>query len=218
MTVHLVNPSDLSFGISVITPRWLFVLAGATPKEYGDPVIVDETIDHFDPARVQPGDVVGIGIHTLNALRGYKVGKMAREAGAKVIFGGVHATLYPEEAVELGGAHSVVKGRRGSRLGGRACRLRERRPAASLRGRAHRGGRLQAGSLGSNAERQVHGGFGTDGSGLSQALLLLLGLADGRAATTPARVGRRYRGDRRAPSYRVPLHRPCRRQLLSQLL
>ena len=110
MTVHLVNPSDLSFGISVITPRWLFVLAGATPKEYGDPVIVDETIDHFDPARVQPGDVVGIGIHTLNALRGYTVGKMAREAGAKVIFGGVHATLYPEEAVELGGAHSVVKG------------------------------------------------------------------------------------------------------------
>ncbi|MCH7993380.1 MAG: hypothetical protein IIB57_02940 [Planctomycetes bacterium] len=25
-------------------------------------------------------------------------------------FGGIHATLYPEEAYELGGAHSVVKG------------------------------------------------------------------------------------------------------------
>ena len=110
MTVHLVNPSDLAFGISVITPRWLFVLAGATPREYGDPRIIDETIEHFDPATVEPGDVVGIGIHTLNALRGYKVGKMAREAGARVIFGGVHATLYPEESKELGGAHGVVKG------------------------------------------------------------------------------------------------------------
>jgi radical SAM superfamily enzyme YgiQ (UPF0313 family) len=110
MTVHLVNPSDLSFGLSVITPRWLYVLASATPREYADPVIVDETIDHFDPTTVAPGDVVGIGVHTLNALRGYKVGKMAREAGAKVIFGGVHASLYPEEAVELGGAHGVVKG------------------------------------------------------------------------------------------------------------
>jgi len=110
MTVHLVNPSDLSFGLSVITPRWLYVIAAATPREFGDPVIVDETIEHFDPARVQPGDVVGIGIHTLNALRGYKVGQMARLAGARVIFGGVHASLYPQEAVELGGAHGVVKG------------------------------------------------------------------------------------------------------------
>jgi hypothetical protein len=31
MTIHLVNPSHLSFGVGVITPRWLFVLAGATP-------------------------------------------------------------------------------------------------------------------------------------------------------------------------------------------
>ena len=54
--------------------------------------------------------MVGIGIHTGNALRGYEVGKIARERGAWVIFGGIHATLYPEEAIELGGAHAVVKG------------------------------------------------------------------------------------------------------------
>ena len=29
MRVFLVNPSDVSFGIAVITPRWLFVLAAA---------------------------------------------------------------------------------------------------------------------------------------------------------------------------------------------
>jgi radical SAM superfamily enzyme YgiQ (UPF0313 family) len=108
--VHLVNPSDISFGTAVITPRWLYVLAAATPKSYGDPVICDETLETIDPALIQAGDVVGIGIHTGNALRGYEVGRIARGLGAWVVFGGIHATLYPDEAFELGGAHSVVKG------------------------------------------------------------------------------------------------------------
>ena len=110
MKVHLVNPSDVSFGTAVITPRWLYVLAAATPKCYGDPAIVDETLVQVDPASIGPGDVVGIGVHTANALRGYEIGRMARDRGAYVVFGGIHATLYPEEAAELGGAHAVVQG------------------------------------------------------------------------------------------------------------
>ena len=110
MTVHLVNPSHVSFGIGVITPRWMFVLASATPDTFGVPVLEDETLDPFDVSRVGPGDVVGIGIHTGNALRGYEVGRAAREAGAYVVFGGIHATLYPDEARDLGGAHAVVSG------------------------------------------------------------------------------------------------------------
>ncbi len=110
LKVHLVNPSDISFGTAVITPRWLYVLASATPQRFGDAVICDETLETLNPADVQPGDIVGIGIHTGNALRGYEVGKLARSRGAWVIFGGIHATLYPEEALELGGAHSIVKG------------------------------------------------------------------------------------------------------------
>lgn len=110
MQIHLVNPSDTSFGIGVITPRWLYVLAAATPSEYGDPLITDETLEQIQSERIQPGDIVGIGIHTSNALRGMEVGRKARERGARVIYGGIHATLYPEEAFELGGAHAVVKG------------------------------------------------------------------------------------------------------------
>ena len=110
MNVHLINPSTVSFGTAVITPRWQYVLAGATPKSFGDPILVDETLFPTDPERIQPGDAVGVGIHTANALRGYEIGKIARERGAYVIFGGIHATLYPEEARELGGAHAVVKG------------------------------------------------------------------------------------------------------------
>jgi hypothetical protein len=110
MTVFLINPSHVSFGIGVITPRWLYVLAAATPPEFGDPRLVDETLEPFDLAAVKPGDIVGIGIHTGNALRGYELGKAARAAGAYVVFGGIHATLYPEEAEALGCAHAVVTG------------------------------------------------------------------------------------------------------------
>ena len=110
MTVHLVNPSHLAFGVGVITPRWLFVLGAATPAEYGRPRIVDETLEQLDFDTVQAGDVVGIGIHTGNALRGYELGVALRARGATVVYGGIHATLYPDEAHELGGAHAVVRG------------------------------------------------------------------------------------------------------------
>ena len=110
MRVHLINPSEVSFGTAVITPRWLYILAAATPESFGIPFLVDETLSEVDPDSIQPGDIVGIGIHTANALRGYEIGKMARDRGANVVFGGIHATLYPNEAHELGGAHAVVKG------------------------------------------------------------------------------------------------------------
>jgi radical SAM superfamily enzyme YgiQ (UPF0313 family) len=110
MPIHLVNPSDNSFGTAVITPRWLFVLAAATPRSMGDPVLVDESIEQLDRATIQPGDVVGISVHTGNALRGYEVGRMAHERGATVVYGGIHATLFPEEPFERGIADHVVKG------------------------------------------------------------------------------------------------------------
>ena len=110
MRVHLVNPSDVSFGTAVITPRWLYVLAAATPPRFGRPLIADETLEPFDIASVAPGDTVGIGIHTGNALRGYTIGRLARARGASVVFGGIHATLFPDEVRKYGDAHAVVNG------------------------------------------------------------------------------------------------------------
>src|SRR5205823_4202956 len=110
MKVHIVNPSDSSFGIAVITPRWLYVIAAATPNAFGDPELCDETLHQLDTSRIQAGDIVGIGIHTGNALRGYAVGRLARARGAWVVFGGIHATLFPDEAMTEGEAHAVVRG------------------------------------------------------------------------------------------------------------
>ena len=110
MRVHLVNPSYHSFGTAVITPRWLYVLAAATPKWCGDPIIHDETLEQIDLDTIEEGDILGIGFHTGNALRGYEIGRAARERGATVIYGGIHSTLFPDEAREHGGGHSVVRG------------------------------------------------------------------------------------------------------------
>ena len=86
------------------------MLAAATPASFGDPIICDETLEALDPLTVSPGDIVGIGIHTGNAMRGYEVGRLLRERGARIVFGGIHATLYPEEALERGAGEVVVKG------------------------------------------------------------------------------------------------------------
>ena len=110
MRVHLVNPSDNAFGTAVITPRWLFVMAAATPRTVGDPILVDESLEQIVPETIEAGDIVGISVHTGNALRGYAVGKMARSRGAWVIYGGIHATLFPEEVFAQGEANAVVTG------------------------------------------------------------------------------------------------------------
>src|SRR3954470_14901878 len=110
MRVHLINPSALAFGVGVITPRWLYVLAAATPEQYGDPIITDETLDPWDPTTVSAGDVVGIGIHTGNAVDGYRIGKQVRERGGYDVYGGKRVTLDPHEEMNLGQAHAIVKG------------------------------------------------------------------------------------------------------------
>ena len=110
MQIHIVNPSHFSFGTGFITPRWMYVLAAATPSKWGDPILSDESLKPFDTGQLGEGDVVGIGLHTGNALVGYELGRRARERGAWVVYGGSHPTLFPEEALEKGGAHAVVKG------------------------------------------------------------------------------------------------------------
>lgn len=108
--VILVNPANATIGYSVITPRWLYVLAGATPAELlGDPIIVDEPVARFNPNNVGPNDIVGIGIHTGNCRPGYRVIREAKQRKATVIVGGIHATIFPQEPLEMG-ADAVVTG------------------------------------------------------------------------------------------------------------
>src|SRR5262249_21118273 len=108
--VILVNPANTTMGYSIITPRWLFVIAQATPVELvGDPILCDESLERFDSEVVEPGDIVGIGISTGNCLAGYRVLREAKLKGATVLMGGIHPTIFPGEALEMG-ADAVVTG------------------------------------------------------------------------------------------------------------
>ena len=101
----------------------------------GDPILVDESLEQIVPESIQPGDIVGISVHTGNALRGYQVGRMARERGAWVVYGGIHATLFPEEALERGEGARGGEGRWRHCLGQGCGRLPGRQARTGLRRR-----------------------------------------------------------------------------------
>ena len=216
MRVHLVNPSDNSFGTAVITPRWLFVLAAATPAAVGDPILVDESLEQIVPESIQPGDIVGISVHTGNALRGYAVGRMARARGAWVVYGGIHATLFPEEALERGQAHAVVKGDGDLAWAKVVTDCLAGNARKNLRRRPHRRQRIPLRALGPDGSREIYVGLGANHSRLPQALLLLQRLAHRRTEAAPAQIPKRRRRNHRAAPPRFSLHRPGRRQLLSR--
>ena len=110
--IFLTNPAPAAERIqfSFITPRFLPVLAAVTPEE--DYIkglrLIDQAVDPFPFDEVQPGDLVGIGIHTFNALHGYTLAAKVRELGATPIIGGPHVSVFPEEAAQHGDA--VVTG------------------------------------------------------------------------------------------------------------
>ena len=110
--VFLVNPAPSAERIkfSFITPRFLPVLAAVTPEE--DFIkglrLIDQAVEPFPLDEVQPGDLVGIGIHTFNALHGYNLAAKVQALGATVIIGGPHVSVFPDEAAKHGDA--VVTG------------------------------------------------------------------------------------------------------------
>jgi radical SAM superfamily enzyme YgiQ (UPF0313 family) len=110
--VFLANPAPAAerIGFSFITPRALPVLAAVTPEGgYVEKLrVVDQAVDEFPFDEVRPGDLAGISIHTFNAIHGYALARELHSRGASVVFGGPHASIFPEEALRNGDA--VVTG------------------------------------------------------------------------------------------------------------
>lgn len=81
------------------------LLAALTPPGH-TVTIVEEA---FAPDDVdQDVDLVGITVMTEFALRAYRIGDAYRQKGVKVVMGGIHPTVLPEEALEH--ADAVVMG------------------------------------------------------------------------------------------------------------
>ena len=109
MKLHLVSPTKNGetylFNKGLLAPLGLMYLAAHTPGDV-DVSIIDENVGHIDFTDVP--DLVGITTLTQTAPRAYDIADRYRALGARVILGGIHASMLPDEAAQH--ADSVVIG------------------------------------------------------------------------------------------------------------
>lgn len=85
-------------------PLSIAALAAHTPPEWKI-AFFDDRLEDVDYDR--PADLVGISIDTYTARRGYEIAGKFRERGVRVVMGGYHPTLCPDEAMEQADAICV---------------------------------------------------------------------------------------------------------------
>lgn len=116
-TRYPLNPGDLGKGFD--PPLGVLYMASYL-REYGpgpyefkvtDGLLLDPR-QTLDEVLEWKADVVAVSIVTPNALGGYELAKAVREAmpEARIVFGGPHATAFPQEPLERGAADVVVVG------------------------------------------------------------------------------------------------------------
>ncbi len=95
------------FGKAPGSPYTLMRLASLVPDEI--PVeIWDENLYDLPFDTIRDGDLVGISAMTTDIDRGEAIARRAKQQGAGVVVGGVHATLMPEHVQTF--AHTAVAG------------------------------------------------------------------------------------------------------------
>ncbi len=105
----LINPVGRRSGyllsrFSTFQPLSLAYVASVTPADW-DVKIIDENFNSFSFLHA---DLVGITAFTSNINRAYEIARIYREKSVKVIIGGIHASMLPDEA--LLHADSVIIG------------------------------------------------------------------------------------------------------------
>lgn len=83
----------------------LHILASLTPNDV-DITVVDEDVSKIDLS--SDFDLVGISCMTATANRSYQLSDILRQRGSKVVLGGIHPTILPQEAIQH--ADAVVIG------------------------------------------------------------------------------------------------------------
>ena len=105
----LINPVGRRSGyllsrFSTFQPLGLAYTAAVTPSHW-EVKIADENIEPFE---FEEADLVGITAFTSNINRAYEIAGLYKEKGIKVILGGIHGSMLPDEALQY--ADSVVIG------------------------------------------------------------------------------------------------------------
>jgi radical SAM superfamily enzyme YgiQ (UPF0313 family) len=109
MKILLISPSReqeiKTAKFSMIPQLALPLIAGLTPERH-EVRIIEEELEPVDFDA--PCDLVGISCMTSNAPRGYMIARQFRNRGKKVVMGGIHPSILPDEALRF--ADSVVVG------------------------------------------------------------------------------------------------------------
>jgi radical SAM superfamily enzyme YgiQ (UPF0313 family) len=90
-----------------IPPMALLALGAVTPSDV-DLRIIDERLEPIDTDMA--ADLVGISAITLSAYRAYEIAARFRRRGVKVVLGGIHPTVLPQEALQHADAVVVGEG------------------------------------------------------------------------------------------------------------
>lgn len=109
MKVLLISPARDKHAYTnkgVMIPQLaLFILEGLTPKKHQVKIVEEE---HMPIDFEEDCDIVGISFMTSNARRAYNISKEFKKRGKKIILGGIHPTILPDEALQY--ADAVVIG------------------------------------------------------------------------------------------------------------
>ena len=109
MKILLVSPSicpDSKTPDGLMIPQLaLHIIEGLTPASHSVKLVEEES-EHLNMD--EDCDLVGISCMTSNAPRAYQLAQEFRKRGKKVVLGGVHPTILPDEAMKY--ADSVVVG------------------------------------------------------------------------------------------------------------
>jgi radical SAM superfamily enzyme YgiQ (UPF0313 family) len=108
MRIELIAPSlyngkKIGKGF-LYPPMALMTIAAITPPQHSV-TITDENISEVDFDK--DVDLVGISVMTSTAPRAYQIAKKFRERGVKVVLGGIHPSLMPDEAVQFTDAVAI---------------------------------------------------------------------------------------------------------------
>jgi len=105
----LINPVGRRSGylksrFSTFSPLGLAYVAAVTPSHW-KVKIIDENFETF---KFEDADLVGITAFTSNINRGYEIAQLYRKRKIKVIMGGIHASMIPDEVMRY--TDSVIVG------------------------------------------------------------------------------------------------------------
>ena len=97
----LVNPVSRTSGyllskFTTVPPMSLAYIAAVTPPDW-EVRIADE---NFGRLKTEDADLVGISAFTSNINRAYEIARAYRDRGIKVVIGGIHASMLPDEALQ----------------------------------------------------------------------------------------------------------------------